>query len=502
VQPLDATDERALFEGEFAPAELGQYLGGLDPMTPLFGKYLAGIVMHDEGAGVYRLDVGLGDAPARAGALVEDQRKVARLVAEASRFKVVLHAAAPTRPVLVQVGPAPEAGFFTIALAQGQPSAEAPRARALPDKLGIAAGPISAVVEPDGTVLLHDAELALAPVRINELVDEGDRGDLYHFDPAGVAVRPKDASVEVTEAGPLRARLRIVQRFDLPVGLDDQRRGRAGTTHPMVVITEVTLVAGERRVEVCTALDNAVCDHRLRAIVHAPFRAERIDVEHGLAVVRRPLDPGKTLGHGTERAAPTSHHQGLMSRGLPEHEVLPEGEGTRLALTLLRAVGWLSRGDLSVIEHAAGPIVQTPGAEELGPHRFEYAVLLHRGNWQEGAVYPEARRYAAPAMAVRPTGRVRAAAGVSLVETSPSCVAVQAAYPARDGRGLIVRLLNASAERVVAVLRPATRVKEARSVDPLEQPLDETSTVERAQLRDGAVQLPLGPWQIATVRLC
>src|SRR5205823_682723 len=143
-------------------------------------------------------------------------------------------------------------------------------------------------------------------------------------------------------------------------------------------------------------------------------------------------------------------------RGLLEHEVVREADGrsTAVALTLVRAVGWLSRGDLSVIDHAAGPMVPTPLAQEPGAHRFEYAVVLHAGDWVAGEVHAEARRFAAPAIDVRPRlateGRGGPPAGRALVEVSPSQVVLSAIHPSASGRGLIARVLNASASATEA----------------------------------------------------
>jgi 2-O-(6-phospho-alpha-D-mannosyl)-D-glycerate hydrolase len=423
----------------------------------------------------------------------------------------VLHGAGTTRPVLIQAGAMPEAGFVAVALRRGaSPPGGASAGRAPGLAPGIVAGSLSAIAEPDGTVLIADERLGLS-VRANQLVDDGDRGDLYHFDRAGDAVRPRAARASIVEAGPLRARLRIEQEIDLPVGLSLDRGGRSATTHAATLTTEVTLIAGERRVELTTSFDNPACDHRLRALVRFPFSAERLDVEHGLAVVARPLDPGDALGAGKEHAAKTGQHHGfvdvsdgasgvaLLSRGLPEHELLrePGSPGGALALTLVRSVGWLSRGDLSVIDHAAGPMVATPGAQELGPHRFEYALVLHAGDWRAGGVGAEARRYAAPAVAVTPKGRAIVPAGRSLVAVTPSDVIVTALHPAENGRGTIVRVLNASPSAAQATLEPAFPVREATEVDPLESPLARSALV----VLGGAVRLELAPWQLATVRL-
>lgn len=186
-----------------------------------------------------------------------------------------------------------------------------------------------------------------------------------------------------------------------------------------------------------------------------------------------------------------------MSRGLPEYEALHEADGTRVALTLLRAVGWLSRGDLSVIEHAVGPIVPTPGAQEMGGHRFEYAISWHHGGWAEGEVLAECRRYAAPPIEVRPSGSNAITAGVPLVEIAPSSAVLTTAYPAASGRGLIVRVLNATDCPVDATLRPAMPVFEVAAVDPTEQPLPDPASAP--VLRDGRIHLPLRAWEIATV---
>jgi mannosylglycerate hydrolase len=275
------------------------------------------------------------------------------------------------------------------------------------------------------------------------------------------------------------------------------------------ITTEVTLHADSRRVDFSVALHNAHLDHRLRALVRAPFVADRFDAEHGLAVLARPFDPAAALGGGAERAAPTGQHHlfvdvgagelgvALMSRGLLEHEVRREHGETQLLLTLLRSVGWLARGDLEVIDHAAGPMLPTPDAQELGAHRFEYALLLHQGDWRRGAVLDEARRYQAAPLAWHARGPLRAPRDAALVEVTPNAVILSALHPAEGGRGLIARVLNTAAEETTARLVPYGGCHEAGAVDPLGRAVP--SPVWR--VHDGVAEARLRAWQLATVWL-
>ncbi len=509
IQLLGGAEQRPIFEGEFPASELAQYLGGVDPKTPLFGKYLQGITATETAPGTVRLDVGLGDTAVTPESLVDDQRRVEPLLKKAERFKVVMHYGALSRPALVQGGPAPELSLVPIALVSGKPQANLPAVRKLDGAdAALQCGPITVTALGDGLVEIHDAESDVR-VRANDLVDDGDRGDLYHCDPLPPVVRPKLVRATVTESGPLRGRIVIEQQLDIPAGLAADRSRRGAEPRPTTVTTEVTLSAGARAVEITTSFDNTTTDHRVRALVHAPFRAERLDADQGLAVVARPLDVSTLAGppEAMEKPAPTGQHHrfvdicdgksgvAMLTRGLPEHEVLREdGKGTALALTLLRSVGWLSRGDLAVIDAAAGPILPTPAAQELGPHRFEYAVLVHRGDWLTGGVMSEARRFASPPIPVTPKGKHLVPAARALVDVLPEEVTLTGVHAAETGRGTVVRVVNNSPDKHEATLRLGFPAREATLVDPLENEIE-----GRCSYEDGICRVQLAPWQIATV---
>jgi mannosylglycerate hydrolase len=82
---------------------------------------------------------------------------------------------------------------------------------------------------------------------------------------------------------------------------------------------------------------------------------------------------------------------------LYEVEARAEREGaTTLLLTLLRCVGWLSRSDLATRRGGAGPELETPAAQELGAHHFEFAVALYRGSYLDADLVQRAAAYSYP----------------------------------------------------------------------------------------------------------
>jgi alpha-mannosidase len=151
-------------------------------------------------------------------------------------------------------------------------------------------------------------------------------------------------------------------------------------------------------------------DHKLSVAFPTGVQAQSSYVDESFAVLERPIDLPDSTGW-VEDPTPLMHQRtftdvsssghglAVLNRGLPAVEVIRDPAGAVISLTLLRSVGWLSRDDLSNRRVAAGPLVPTPGAQCLGPHRYEYAILPHRGDWRE--VYRVAYGYAAPLLVAR-----------------------------------------------------------------------------------------------------
>jgi alpha-mannosidase len=255
--------------------------------------------------------------------------------------------------------------------------------------------------------------------------------------------------------------------------------------------------AGEPFVRVRVEFDNRSRDHRLRWHVPLAVPATTSAAEGQFAVVER----GLTMegGHG-EVPLPTYPARGfvhatgvsLLFDHLTEYELVDDGR--ELAITVLRSFGLISRNANPYREDPAGPEVPVPDAQRIGPWTFAFAMMPHAGGWSEAGVLDAAERYQHPLLAVR--GTARDAIGGS----------GQTAGLAIEGRGVVLSAFRRQGEwlelRLVAEHPTATEAivrggfREARVVDLLGR--------EGADLpleADSVLRLPLGAWEIATVRL-
>ena len=197
--------------------------------------------------------------------------------------------------------------------------------------------------------------------------DQPDRGDLYTFQAAGEAVRrPVDGLLaEQVEGEPL-VRLQLDVRNTRP-------------------------------------------DHRLRLLVPADTsEGAWAGVAFG-AVHRRFREQGSEPG--AEVDLPTDPAREWVLAGdtaviVPgpfEYQLL---DGF-MAVTLLRCVGWISKGDLENRPGHAGPHLATPAGQMLGDHHFELAILpraadrFDAARWAEVFLHPLAP---APAGLIAPPG--------------------------------------------------------------------------------------------------
>ncbi|MDH3685341.1 MAG: hypothetical protein OEP95_03900 [Myxococcales bacterium] len=357
----------------------------------------------------------------------------------------------------------------------------------------------------DGRVEVHHRPTDARTPDAFRFVSEGDRGDEYNFDPVPdgpVVDQPERVRVRAA-ADAAEASIELDLRYRIPAALAADRATRSNRRVALPVRLRLRLAPGLDRLDVEVEVDNRARDHRLRLWMGAPFAPKRLRVESAFEVVERPIEPApdsfgserapseRPIGAGPQRTFASLDDGNVAwtvaNRGGGEVEALrTTAPGPGLALTLLRAVGWLSRGDLTLRPGDAGPPLETPDAQVPGLHRLDFSWDFHAVD--DPAAWDRAQRFVAPPR-VSWGGAVASDAALSdgdrLVRIDDPRLLVSAVEP-RPAGGVSARIWNGCGEPVESPIQLAGR--SARAVDLAGRPKGEGEAAP-ARWR---------PWQIAT----
>ena len=346
--------------------------------------------------------------------------------------------------------------------------------------------------QEDGTLTVIDRQTGAAFTGLNRLVDGGDIGDLYNYDPPAhdllISKPMGPPEIELVSSGPVRSIMRISGRWSLPDACTSARDERSAQMTIFPIVSEVSLIPGVRRIDIHTSVENTAKDHRLRVTFPLPYPVETAAAEGTFEVRLRPIasprpaditewieDPVNSFPQ--KRFVDVSDGTiglGVLNRGLPEYEIVQDESGQMaVAVTLLRCVEWLSRGDLPTRKGHAGPMERTPEAQCLGHHEFDYALVPHSGDWEaeEALVLREAQAFNTPVrVQVSEQHEGQLLSRSTLVEVEPHTLVVSAIKQSETGQGVIVRIYNPLSHAVEATIRPGFACSQAFVTNLNEEP--------------------------------
>lgn len=297
---------------------------------------------------------------------------------------------------------------------------------------------------------------------LGRIVEGGDGGDTYNYSPPAqdlVIVEPAAVNVGLLHDDGLTQSVDVIRQYDWPAAvLGDERRawGRDATTIRQTVTTRLELRRGEPFLRVSTTIDHRSSDHRIRTHFPLPGTAAGSQAECAFTVVERGLSAEgglQEVGLPTfvsRRFVDVQTEGGsllVIHDGLYEYEITDNGR--ELALTLLRATGWLARREPDFRPNPAGPQIPVVGAQMSGVHTLRYALALHHEDWETADAYALADRFLVPVqtVAAQPVTRMLANHGQNL-SVDGGCVSAVT----RESGALVVRLFNPSSRPVTARL--------------------------------------------------
>jgi len=505
----------ALHAGVFERRGVLALLPGL--RSEFDGLYASGIEAAKVGERVH-VRVRLGATPDPHFDLEAERRALQALLADESIRDVAVETWQPPRVRLRFADDLPGHGLRAYRLAPGAAPPLEPMAAATLAGGGAFIENAAWRVEVDarGRVTLTSRAHGLRIEDALVLRSEGDRGDEYNFDPVpggAVVERLERARVRILQRGAAEVALRVEATLRVPREVAPSRDARSERCVALPIALELRLAAGLERLDVALTIDNTARDHRLRLHCRAPFASQRFEVESAFEIAERPIEPPPDafgsprpaefpIGAVPQRSFATLlGRSGLAltvaNRGVAEVEAVSEADGRgALALTVLRAVGWLSRADLRSRPGPAGPGLPTPGAQGFGRHRIEISLRLHRDDDPRRTA--EAHGFAFPPLAFPGVEDAAGAIvdGARLVAVDDPQVLVSAIEPCGDGDAEL-RLVNASGDARSVRVAWGAPTRSLRIVD-LAGRDGGTPSFEPESANAGSMDL--GPWQIVTVR--
>jgi alpha-mannosidase len=357
------------------------------------------------------------------------------------------------------------------------------------------------VIDASGAVRLHEREFGVSIPSLLTFEDVGDAGDLYTHSPVGPAIRTSSfLGARLLHAGPLRGELHASWRLDVPA--ESTRSGRSANKLPLVVSAALTLDAGARFLSVRVWGENRARDHLFRVVFSTGVTGGATWADAAFAVLRRQrINAPPTSAEEPPRTAPLHRYVSLFSEergatlfsdGLAEYETTEDGS---IAVTLVRAVGELSRNDLPERPGHAGWPVSTPEAQSLGDFAGHFALMFHGP--RDVRCLDEIERAAddvlLPLVGTTLRSALRVPEPVSGVSLEGAGLAFSACKDSEDGEWLVLRCVNVSEREAAGRWRLPFVAREARLGR-----LDETPGAA-LPVRGDAVEFRAGAGSVLTV---
>lgn len=310
--------------------------------------------------------------------------------------------------------------------------------------------------------------------------DRVDAGDLYTPSLREVASHARCVRQRITHRGPLIGEL----AQDWVLAADKEKRGSPRASLSL----SLRLIADSPLIELHVVGENRAANHRLRVGFATGIKPSSVQADAAFGPVERKPFAVSAEDQKMETppaTAPLHRYVSLFSRtvgasvhadGLAEYEVDDAGV---VWITLVRAVGDLSRNDLPERPGHAGWPEETPAAQSLG--RFEARFAFH----SHGPLTPatlttverESDRFLTPLRGFTLRSTTSALTSAGGIELAGTGLAASAIKESEDGRSIVLRCVNLSDREQRGVWTLCNPIGEAHLARLDETPLDKVQVI-------------------------
>ncbi|MFX1442752.1 MAG: alpha-mannosidase [Promethearchaeota archaeon] len=414
-------------------------------------------------------------------------------------------------------------------------------------------------INNDGQLDLLDKKSEILYENILEFEDVGDWGDEYDFSgPKKGAMDKKYILKDATQlktslkiAGPSQKTLKLSMILNLPISLAKDRTKREEILIPNKISVYTTLYKEINHIHFKIKIDNQSQDHRIRAIFSSKVKSEKVFADGHFYVIPRNIELPNSRGWA-QKALPTNHQKdfvcaqdnktcfAIFNKGLPEYEAIKDENGAiKLAITLLRCVGWLSRGDLStrtgMRSAIAGPPLYTPKAQCLGKYEFDLSLCIqnHKKDFLVAEFPKIGKEFNNPLMTIIPDSlkivirqnnklllspssifqifknvppkefEPYLPESMSFLEVDNKNVLLSALKKSEEDNSIIVRLYNlaSNSQKANLIFYKGIAIKNGELVNLLEEPPKNEINAEIHDINENVVKIEIGANVIATFKL-
>lgn len=309
---------------------------------------------------------------------------------------------------------------------------------------------IKATIEADGTLTIEDKIKNITYKNMHKIEDIADVGDTYNFSPiiGDQALKTELIGCKIKFHGKNRAILEIEYKINIPKK-SDQIRSKSNFLHK--IKTQIILDAKSPILKFKTKFKNKSNDHLLQVKFELPNSIVKTSSEDSIGLIERTFDPKynlqnqKPAGNFQELKTNTAPMQrfvwaqgtGILTKGIHEYEICEKD----LSITLLRAVGMLSRKKLHTRSNPAGPTLETKEAQCHRMLTCEYAISFCES---PNELFQLADNYFEPTIAYFSEKEIN-----SKIKLNNENIYLIASKEAENKQGIVLRLLNLSENKQI-----------------------------------------------------